>query len=443
MKKAPVPLKYAMLTIVVILSLYVLFSGLIYFICRKKTVPLSWQQCALFLGIKIVAGSAYGYIYGRYYHGDDTWGLNHDAWLQYQRLLHTPALFFKDLFSAHPTPGMGLYFQDDLTYMEQLEHALTTKILAPFNCISQGNYYINIVFFSFLSFWGAYFLYKLLTEQLYTPMSANKKRESSPIPAPAHSRTFAPISVSISVFLFLPALFWLSGIRAEGLLLLFTGALLYYFRQWITKPRLVNTFLCLISLAILFILRNSFALSLLPALAAWWLCVRFNTNPLKAFGGIYGGLVILLAISSFLPPPYSLLRPIVQRQQSFLSLHGNTRFNLTPLEYNISSFLLVAPEALVNTLLRPWPWEAKGALQWLVALENIVLWGLIIACLARYGKQLQNVFTHPLAWLLLFVALSNYLFIGYVVPFPGAIVRYRVLPELFLLCLLALAWKKK
>jgi len=441
-----------MLTIVVITGLYLLFSSLIYIMLRNKTVPLSWRQSALFLGVKIAAGSLYGYVYGRFYKGDDTWGLNHDVWVQYQRLLHTPGRFFSTLFTLHPVPDADLYFGEFTTRLEYWEFALVTRIMAPFNLISQGNYYINVVFFSFLSFWGAYFLYTLMVTNFSqcSPIPASGNPGSRK-PTLSHSQKLTPLisahspsfALSISVFLFLPALFWLSGIRAEGLILLFTGLLLYYFSKWIARPRAGNALFCLACFGLLFILRNHFAVLLLPALLAWWLSVRFQIKQVKAFGIIYGVLAVAVVVSSFCPPPFNLLRPVVQAQQSFFALHGNTRFNLTPLEYNTGSFLLVAPEAFVNTLLRPWPWEAKGALQWLVALENGMVWVLIAVCLTRYRGSLSKVFHHPLAWALLCIALSGYLFIGYIVPFPGAIVRYRVLPELFVLCLLATAFSRR
>ncbi len=384
------------------------------------------------MACRIAAGCGYGYIYKRFYNGDDTWQFNHDSFIQYQRLVHSPGLFFSDLFSSNPTAAPGLYFQDLDTYMQRLECAVMTKLLAPFNLITQGNYYLNIVFFSFLSFWGAWFLYKLLLEQFFpSPLPSNTRQ---------HSRKFASISlISVAVFLFLPLVFWLSGIRGDGLLLLFTGVLLYYFAQVLTRPRLVNITVCITSFALAAVIRGGFALSLLPALVAWALCARLRVNPLRAFGSIYILLAILFWGSSFLPSPYNPMHAVVQRQQSFFSLHGNTRFNLTPLQSNAGSFISVAPEALVNTLLRPWPWEAKGALQWLVALENILIWALIILCLTRYRKETMRLFNHPLSWVLLLTALCNYLLIGYVVPFPGAIVRYRAIPELFLLCLLAVA----
>lgn len=405
-----------MITIVIIAGLYLLLSSVIYFILRKKTVSLSWQQCGLFLGAKIATGSLYGYVYIKYYGGDDTLGLNHDSWMQYQRLLHSPALFFRDLFLRRPlAPVSGLYFSGASTYPEELEFAVVTKLMAPFNIISQGNYYINVVLFSFCCFWGAYLLYKLLCTQFNSHRTV----------------------LAIAVFLFLPAVFWVSGIRGEGFLLLSTGILLYYFQQWLMKPRITNSLLCIVAFALLLIVRNAFALTVLPALAAWWLADRKKTRSWPSFAGVYAVLAALVIASTFLPASFNILEVITKRQQTFFALHGNTRFNLTPLQGNIGSFLLVAPEALVNTLLRPWPWEAKGAMQWLVVLENIAVAALLLICFIRFRQNIRNVFTHPLAWVLFCVTVSNYLLVGYVVPFPGAIVRYRAVPELLLLCLLA------
>jgi len=36
-------------------------------------------------------------------------------------------------------------------------------------------------------------------------------------------------------------------------------------------------------------------------------------------------------------------------------------------------------------------------------------------------------------YMLVMTAVVNYLLIGYVVPFPGAIIRYKIIPELFLI----------
>ena len=88
-----------------------------------------------------------------------------------------------------------------------------------------------------------------------------------------------------------------------------------------------------------------------------------------------------------------------------------------------------------NTFLRPFPWEAKGALQLLAAAENIFILTLLIWLLLTI-KNDYKILNRPFVWMLLFFSFSLYLFVGYTVPFPGAIIRYRIIPELLLLLLI-------
>ena len=59
-------------------------------------------------------------------------------------------------------------------------------------------------------------------------------------------------------------------------------------------------------------------------------------------------------------------------------------------------------------------------------------------------KNWKQLFNHPLLLLFLFYGLSQIILIGYIVPFPGAIVRYKAIPELFLVVFLAveIEWRK-
>jgi len=40
-------------------------------------------------------------------------------------------------------------------------------------------------------------------------------------------------------------------------------------------------------------------------------------------------------------------------------------------------------------------------------------------------------------FMLLVLGITTYIFIGYIVPFPGAIVRYKAIPALLILCSMA------
>jgi hypothetical protein len=134
----------------------------------------------------------------------------------------------------------------------------------------------------------------------------------------------------------------------------------------------------------------------------------------------------------------------VARQHQFLELEGNTRFALDTLRPNALSFLKVLPQAVNNTLLRPYPWEAKGVLQYAAALEIILFIVLVIVALLRPAKNRRELLGHPLILTLLFTAVLLYIVTGYTVPFPGAIVRYKVIGELFFLSVLTLCtdWQR-
>ncbi len=412
-----------MLVVLIIVLWWLVISRLIYIIIRHKKISLSFGQVVVFFGCRIAAGSLYGYIFKRYYNGDDTWKLQHDGGVQYNRLLQSPWLFVKEFAGSDPYPYDQPFYFKPLGHLEKLEYGFITKTIALFDIVSRGNYYVNVVFFNFLAFFGCYFLYKLIAAQQ----------------EPRNQAITATV-----IFLFPPALFWLSGIRAEGMLMLFTGTLLYQFNQWLKNGRTYHALLFGAAFAMDFILRDSFAVLLVPALLAWWLSSRLQAAPQKTFPLLYLGATAITAGSSFfLPATLNPLAAIASRQQEFFSLLGNTRFQLGRLNDRPLSFLKVLPESLLNTFLRPFPGEAKGLLQWFTVLENISVLALLLLVLFTCKTQYRPLFRQPLIWLLLLSGLFSYILIGLVVPFPGAIVRYKIIPELFIIgaCLLCLPQK--
>lgn len=403
-----------MLTAIIVTLLWLCLSGLLYFIIRHQKTSLSFAQVLIFFGSKIIAGAVYGYIFKRYYNGDDTWGLHHDSLLQYKRLLDSPGRFAGDLFTTVPLHTTSDSYFNPTTYLESLEYSIITKMLALFNLISQGNYYINVVFFNFLGFWGLFFLYKLLAASI----------------TPAQHRMAAAV-----LFLFPPAAFWLSGIRTEGLLLLFTGVLLYQFNRWLKKQRAISLLCCLGCLAITLVLRNGFAFLLLPSLLAWWACVSFRIPAKKVFAVTFIACIAAVIGGSFaLPKRLNAFFIIANRQHEFLALEGNTRFRLTRLEDNPASFVKVLPEAAANTFVRPFLWEARGLLQWFAAIDTLIVFLLLAFTAFVYVRSSTGIKNSPVLWVLLMTGVCNYLITGWVVPFPGAIVRYKIIPELLLIC---------
>lgn len=407
--------------IIAIIFLYLFFCLAIRYCLRNKAFSLSLPEIMGAFGFKVLMGCVYGFVFWRFYHGDDTWALHEEGIVELKEWIESPGKFFKDLqplessFTHHGFPF------NILVYLQLAEHFVLRKLLALFNILSGGNYYVNVVFFNFILFWGHYLLFSLLAAIL------------------PHKRNL----LFLVVFFFPPAVFWLSGIRADGLLFLFVSLSLVHAFRWIHLRKKVSLAFLLLSLLGVLIFRTEAVVLLLPGLIAWYWVERSarlqrvaHPNRL-AFLIVYGVSGLLFFGSLLVSDHQNLPSLAVKRQQEFMLLKGNTRFDLDSLQPSVGSFVRILPQAAGNTFLRPFPWEAKGPLQAMAVLENGLLLLLLVLIVFRRDQNVPVFRLQPLWWVLLCFSVCLYLMVGYIVPFPGAIVRYKIIPELFLLILLA------
>lgn len=381
-------------------------------LARKKNIPISFKMLAIIYSYKIFFGCMYGFIFLRFYKGDDTWMFHNESQLQYQKMIHHPIEFVKDFLPYPAFRASQNFWQGIQFYIQDLEFYSMTKLLALFNIFSRGNYYINVLFFDFLAIIGLLVLYKLLYK-----FFANKKT-----------------SLIIILFFIPLTTFWLSGIRAEGLLLLFIAIIMYYSEKWFNeKKNGIYFFYIIIGLIGLVILRAQMLLVLMPAFVSTALSRKKNQKAIYYFVAVYVICFIFFIGSIFISPEKNLATQIATRQQEFFKLHANTSFKLDSLQPSVTSFAKIFPQAFSNTFLRPFLWEAKSALQIFTALDVILFWLLMTIAIFFHEKKWKQIINRPLLLLLLFYGISQIIFIGYVVPFPGAIVRYKSIPEIFLM----------
>lgn len=400
------------MSFVLVVFWFIVFAFLIERIIQKKEIKIQRGEVFLAFGIKVLLGCLYGYLFLRFYDGDDTWRLHANSITEKKLLLTDPLTFFSEFGPATAIRnGEGLVNVLQL-YLVDLEYCLQAKTLGIINVISGENYFINVVFWNFILFWGHYWLFSLLIKEFPT------------------SRQM----LLVGIFLFPPVIFWLSGIRGDGLLLFFLALLLLHFYRWINNARAKSELWVVIGFAGLLIMRNSIAFLILPALVAWWITARHTRKPFLTFGLVYG-IALILFFGSTLLPNGNLTTSIVKRQGEFFQLKG-TAFGLDTLQPTVKSFIKILPQAAENTFLRPYPWEADGPLQWMASVEAILVFLIVILAIFRKNYQ-RNTLKNPFILVLLFFALTLYLSIGYTVPFPGAIVRYKIIGELFLLCIAA------
>jgi hypothetical protein len=406
-----------MLIVILFSVAFLFFYFLLNQLTRNSRTLISPSQIALVLLLKTAFGCFYGWLFLHLYGGDDTWIIHDDTLVEWEQMKINPLRFFTyDLWLDQYIHDFG--WKEGLSYFRmKLEKALINKPLGLFNFYSQGNYYINVIAFNFMSFWGSFWLFQVLAKLL-----------------PSYKKWSFLV-----LFLYPPAVFWLSGIRSDGLLFfffsLFVSRLYFAFAE---GGRSSNWWLALLAWIGMIVVKASFAFLLLIPLLCWWLVVKINWSKQKAFFGTYLLALLLFFLSGFLPGPLNFPRGIWRVQQEFFALEGNTRIDLPALTESPVSYWNNLPEALDNIFLRPYPWDAKGILQYVMVAQNIFIICLAILFILKRFPGRPDLVPHPFLWVLFFFSLSFYLSIGYTIPFPGAVIRYRVIAETLLVWFLSI-----
>jgi hypothetical protein len=392
-----------------ILFYFIVCVFLIRLAVKHDKEQLSTLQIALALGFKVLLGCAYGYIFLVKYDGDDTWLIHEFSLEQQDLLINDPLRFFSEM---NPFTAFNRYddlYSNSYYYLSDLEAWLLAKPFAFLNLLSGGNYYINIVFFNAFTFWGHYWIFQLVRRRFTVQVQP----------------------LFICIFFIPPVVFWLSGLRADGYLLLFIALLLLQFDKALVKATVKNILFVLIASLGILILRSGLMILLAPALFSWWLAAKYPVKPLRAYFSVYAICLAVFLAGMMVFPGKNPGSAIVSRQRAFFELEGNTKFKLDSLSADAGSFIRIFPQAANNTFLRPYPWEAKGALQYAAVLEVMLFLLLIGLFCYRRNPAWKEMFKHPVMLTLLCFAFSLYILTGYTVPYPGAIVRYKIIGELF------------
>lgn len=378
----------------------------------------------LFL-LKVMAGIFYGWM-GVYYAGTaqmvDTWHYHEQARIEYAILWDNPGEYFSNLFISHYPGGYGGFFASSDSYWNDLKSNVFIKFVSILHFFSQENYYVNVIFYSFLSFFGPVALFRVLKEQ--------------------YPRQRIPILIGI--FLAPSFLYWCSGLHKEGFLFLGLSLIVYHSYRLMQNRKGYGLRIggILLGLLLLFLLRNFLIVVLLPALLAWVLARRYPARQHYIFAGVYVLFVLLFFTSRYIDEGFNMPQVVVDKQQAFLKLQGYSSIAISELEPSAASFLLNTPQAISLSTLRPYPSDIHHLPSLFAALETLVL--LLLIILSVIFRRKKEGPQDPVLLFLLFFALSLLLVIGFSVNNLGAIVRYRsiILPFLLAPALARMNWEK-
>jgi len=388
---------------------------------------LSKPQLVIIFLLKIIIAIFYGWM-GYRYAGvgamDDTWMFHTYGVEEYHLLGHHPKQYFTNLFYDAQGERVQNFFGSRNSYWNDLKSNIFIKLLSVFDILSFGYYYINVIFYSFITLFGTVGFYRVMREVF--PMG--KK-------------------LMIATVFFIPSFFyWSNGVGKEGLI--FTGIALiiyhlYYYQQEkrIAAKRVTGV---LLGLLILLCLRNFLLLIIIPAIAAWLVAMRFPKYPLRSFLIVYLLFGIAFFGVRYVIPGVNLPLVVVNKQQAFIHLlRGNTSIPIRELEPNFYSFLINTPQAISLSLLRPYPTDVKHFFS-LVSVIEIEFLLLMLGLSIFLRKKNLHIPNKNVFYFCLFFSFSVLLATGFSVNNIGAIIRYRsiIFPLLFALFIPQAEWSR-
>jgi hypothetical protein len=397
------------------LFFFYLFSGtiLLHIIIRRKIFPFTIYHTMAIVFFKIFMGCLYGWVFLHYYAGDDTWSYFNESKGETSLLLKHPIQFFHEFMPAHALQITDYHGWDALVfYINHFERWFMVKGMAVLNLLSGKNYYINVLWFEFLTLPGPLLLFKLLAREFPLRTGMN----------------------FLLVFFIPSVIFWCSGIRAEAILLLCMVLMIYNGQAYARYARKRRILGMIAGFTGLLLIRYQFLFIFLPVFIAYGISLGKKEFSPLFFNRVFFVGFLIFGVSLFLPPADQLSRPLIQAQEGFFRLTGNTRYGLDSLKPGPLSFVKILPQAVANSGLRPYPWEGKNLLQSVSSVEVLFLIAGVFYFLL--GPRRKEQINHPLYWLFLYYGISQFIAIGYVVPFPGAIVRYRTIAYLLLILFL-------
>jgi hypothetical protein len=402
-----------------------IFCWLITKVPFVKNSGLSNKYILLLFLAKILAGLVIGWVsYNVYGKGNDYWNVNRDGWIEYQLLLTNPKEYFTNIFHSQYSQGYSGVFDSFQSFWNDLRNNIIIKILSLFDIFSRGNYYINSIFFNFFGFLGHVAFYKIFI-QLYK----NKKW-----------------AVIACCFLLPSMLYFTSGVQKDSIVFTTLGFLCYTVYKSLNEnnfstKRLLVIFLSFVAL---FLIRSYVLINILPALVIWVVVVKYKWPAFKCFvmGYIITGAVFF-GFNSVVPSIHP-LKTVTDKQAAFFTLpQASTQIELDTLHPDFKSFVRNAPQAFNHLLLRPYPTELPSKSLLPIKIELVLYQFIFILFLLFKLKKEQNA-TDPFIIFGVFFALTMFLFIGYIMPNLGSIIRYRsiYLPFLLTPVICGIPWER-
>jgi hypothetical protein len=361
------------------------------------------------LVLKLLAGICLGLLYTYYYSVGDTF-------LYFQDGVKLASFARTDVLSYFNFLWIGddsFPIWSELVY-KQPRAMFLSKLTSLFCLLTADNYWMISLYFSSIAFFSAWYLVKKINVLFDNTQPA-----------------------AILGFLFFPSVvFWSSGVIKESLAMasLFFLSIIFLKGWQKEKPQWIEWLLTFASLWVVWSLKYYYLAIFLP--------VVFTTITIKyaltkfALKSLAGKVLLWLLIFTMPLVLMSILHPnfyyerfmgvVVSSYYEFQAISGpEDLIHYDALKATPLSLLQNSPLALLSGLFRPFITEARTALQWLIALENVILLILAAGAITQI-KKLITCQHRVLVFSILMYSILLCVFLALSTPNFGTLSRYRV-----------------
>lgn len=406
-----------------------LFLGIFYalaywvrpFVTNQFTKPYFIRA----LTLKFVGCVALGFIYQFYYSGGDTFNYFYHTKLIHSAFDHSFATGWKLLLDngGSKDPALLPYVAGMYWHEANSPEFLVSRIAAFFGLFCFNSYVVISLFFTVISFsgvWAMYIAFAKIRPQVYKQL--------------AWTLFYTP-----SLF------FWGSGLLKDSLCIGALGWLFYaLYRGAIQRQMLLKcSVIGVIAAYALISIKVYILLCFMPAALLWAFnetnsqiknkTVRLLAKPLFIAVGVAVGFYAVLNITKG-DAKYD-VNKIGERskitadyiyQQSVLQ--EGSAYHLGELDGTIGSMVKLAPMAIVTSLFRPFPWEARNPVMVLSAIEAFFFLIFTLRIFYRVGvfKTLSVISKTPILSLCFIFSLIFAASVGVSTSNFGTLVRYKI-----------------
>lgn len=376
------------------------------------------------LTVRIIGALAVGFVYQFYYHGGDTIAYHtHGSRHIWNAFVESPMNGFDLLFSNGKHNPETYKYSSQIWYFRDQASFFVIRVAALFDLITLSTYSGTASLFAVVGFVGAWLLFQTFYK-IYPTLHR---------------------WIALSC-LFVPTVFfWGSGIFKDTLTLAAVGVATYYIFKVFSdgKFSILNILIIIFSFWVMYSIKVYILLCFLPSIILWVFIkylARVKVMMAKiVLMPIVLSLVVVIGYYAIVKvgeddPRYNVDRIAETAMITAYDIRygwgartGETSgYTLGELDGSFGSMIRLAPQAIIVSLFRPYPWEVRNPLMLLSALESLgFVWITLYVFYQARGKLISRLKNPEVAFCLVFslvfafsVGISTYNF--------GTLSRYKI-----------------